>query len=172
MMSTGIFLYYSYLFLSVAVLIYAFIKDRQQLSIKWDGIAKFVGFMSFVTMGRLCLITSNPIRQNMPFEAYEMFNFVFVVFEDMFFVMIPYYIAKKINNDFFKFIVWVIFSSLFAYGHIYQGYFVALITGFYPYFISRKYAMKTSFVTVMMCHFMYDCITFVTVKFAKILHYL
>ena len=169
MMSTGIFLYYSYLFLSVAVLIYAFIKDRQQFSINWDGISKFVAFMSLVTMVRLCIMTSSPVRQGFPFE---MFDFIFVVFEDMFFVMIPYYIAKKINNDFFKFIVWVIFSSLFAYGHIYQGYFVALITGFYPYFISRKYAMKTSFVTVMMCHFMYDCITFVTVKFAKILHYL
>lgn len=169
MMSTGIFLYYSYLFLSVAVLIYAFIKDRQQFSINWDGISKFVAFMSLVTMVRLCIMTSSPVRQSFPFE---MFDFIFVVFEDMFFVMIPYYIAKKINNDFFKFIVWVIFSSLFAYGHIYQGYFIALITGFYPYFISRKYAMKTSFVTVMMCHFMYDCITFVTVKFAKILHYL
>lgn len=169
MMSTGIFLYYSYLFLSIFILIYAFVKDRQQFSIYWEGISKFVAFMSFVTMVRLCIMSSGPVRQGLPFE---MFDFVFVALEDMFFVMIPYYITKKLNNSFLKLIVWVCFSSLFAYGHIYQGYFVALITGFYPYFISRKYAMKTSFVTVMMCHFMYDCITFVTIKFAKILHYL
>lgn len=169
MMSTGIFLYYSYLFLSIFVLIYAFIKDRQQFSIHWEGISKFVAFMSLVTMVRLCIMSSGPIRHSFPFE---MFDLVFVVLEDMFFVMIPYYITKKLNNSFLKFIVWICFSSLFAYGHIYQGYFVALITGFYPYFISRKYAMKTSFVTVMICHFMYDCITFVTIKFAKILHYL
>lgn len=153
-------------------MLYAFFKDRQQLKMSWDGIAKFTGFMALLTMYRLCMFDQFINIEEFHRFPMKMYNFLTVFLEDAFFVMIPYYLTKNRTNKIFKFIVWLGFSALFASGHVYQGLLVAAITGIYPYYISRKYALKTSFITVMACHFMYDCITFVTVKFAKILHYL
>lgn len=157
--------YYFYLFTSVIAIIYAFFKDRGQLEIKWDAIAKFTGFMVILSMYRLCIFDQVLNINTLPMK---MSNFLLVFLEDAFFVMIPYYITKKVKNKLINYTIWAIFSVLFASGHVYQGLFVATITGFYPYFISRKYALKTSFITVMACHFMYDCFTFLTLKLAKI----
>ena len=164
------YFYYFYLVSSAIVMIYAFFKDRDQFNMSWDGLAKFTGFMTLLTMYRLCMFDTFISIDEFHRLPIKMWQFMLVFLEDAFFVMIPYYLTRNRESKIFKFIIWLGFSALFASGHVYQGLFVAAITGFYPYFISRKYALKSSFLTVMACHFMYDCFTFITLKFAKILH--
>ena len=171
-MMSNIYFYYFYLFSSVLTIIYAFLKDKDQLKISWDGIAKFTGFMALLTMYRFCIFDTFISIDEFNSFPIKMWQFMLVFLEDAFFVMIPYYLTKNKQNKAFNFVIWLGFSVLFASGHVYQGLFVAAITGLYPYFISRKYALKSSFITVMACHFMYDCITMLTLKFAKILHIL
>jgi len=167
-------IYYVYIFSSIFIMLYAWKTDKGQMSIQLDNVAKFMAFMAIATMARLCIISTGPVDSNI--FGLKMIGFSTVFLEDAFYVMIPYYICKKINNKHklgkpIKFIVWTAFSVYFASGHLYQGITVAAIIGLYPYFISRKYAIKTSFATVMACHFLYDCITFLTVKIAKLLTY-
>jgi len=169
MISTPLVIYFVYIISSLFVLIYAFKKDKDQLQIQLDGVAKFIAFMAIATMVRLCLLSSGPVDSSM--YNIRMSSFLTVFLEDAFYVMIPYYICKKLNSKILKFLVWTAFSVYFASGHVYQGVWIAAIIGLYPYFISRKYAMKTSFATVMACHFLYDCITFLTMKIAKLLTY-
>lgn len=171
-MMGNMYFYYFYLFSSAIVIIYAFFKDKDQMKISWDGLAKFTGFMALLTMYRLCMFDSFTSIDEFHRLPIKMWQFMLVFLEDAFFVMIPYYLTKNRQSKILKYVVWVCFSVLFASVHVYQGLFVAAITGFYPYFISRKYALKSSFLTVMACHFMYDCFTFITLKFAKILHIL
>lgn len=155
------------------VLLYTLFKDKGQLSIKWSSVATFVGFITVVTMFRICLYDTYMITINELHKfPIKMSNFLWVGLEDVFFSMTPYYLTKKINKKPINLIIWVGFSLLFASGHLYQGLFVAAITGLYPYFISRKYAMKTTYATVMICHFLYDCFTFLTIKIAFILQHL
>lgn len=158
-----------YIFLSALVMIYAWRKDRRQLDINFRAVATFMGFMSLVTMVRLCLLDSNVANINS--YGLKMSNFLWVWLEDAFFVMIPYYLSQKTDKKYLKLGIWAAFSLYFASGHVYQGYFVAAITALYPYYISRRYAMKTSFATVMVCHFLYDTITFCTLKLAKLFMY-
>lgn len=169
MMSNPYF-YFFYLCSSIFIMIYAYKKDKEQFKMSWDGLAKFSGFMILLTMCRFCMFDQIIDIEKFHRFPIPMYEFLFVFLEDAFFVMIPYYISKKLNNKYLQYTVWAIFSLLFASGHVYQGYFVAAITGLYPYFISRKYALKSSFITVMACHFVYDCFTFLTLKFAKLLH--
>lgn len=162
-------IFFGYLFSSALVIIYAWRKDNKQLDIDFRAVATFMGFMSLVTMIRLCLFDSGIV--NVEKFGLKMGNFLWVWLEDAFFVMIPYYLSKKTNKKYLKFALWTGFSIFFASGHLYQGPIIAAITGLYPYFISRKYAMKTSFATVMVCHFLYDTITFSTLKIAKLFMY-
>lgn len=164
------YFYLFYLITSIIVILYAFFKDKKQLEMSWDGLAKFTGFMALLTMYRLCMFDTIQNIEEFHRFPIKMWQFLLVFLEDAFFVMIPYYLTRNRESKLFKYIVWICFSLLFASGHLYQGLFVAAVTGFYPYFISRKYALKSSFLTVMACHFMYDCFTFVTLKFAQILH--
>ena len=162
-------LFFTYIFSSILVMMYAWRKDKGQLTIDFRAVATFMGFMSLVTMVRLCMFDSGV--HNLEKFGLKMSGFLWVWLEDAFFVMIPYYLSKKTNKKYLKFGLWAGFSLLFASGHVYQGYFVAAITALYPYYISRKYAEKTSFATVMVCHFLYDTITFATLKLAKLFMY-
>ena len=168
-MSSIPYFYQIYYFSSIFIILYAFFKDKGQMSIDWSALAKFTGFMALLTMYRLCLYDSG-LAAIHKFPV-KMYNFLFVFLEDAFFVMIPFYITKLISKKWINFIIWTLFSVLFASGHVYQGLFIAAITGLYPYFISRKYAVRTTFGTVMACHFMYDCFTYCTVKLAKLFMY-
>lgn len=155
--------------ISFLVLIFILFKDRDQLKIMWDKIAYFIGFMVVLSLVRLCVM-DQAIPQG--FNRLSLSTFLWVGLEDVFFVMIPIYIARFCKTKFLKFAVWAFSTVLFASGHIYQGLTAVAITALYPYFISRKYILKTSLATVMICHFVYDCFTFLTVKANKVLHLL
>jgi hypothetical protein len=161
--------FFVYLTFSTLVIAYAYKTDKRTLSIDWNAVAKFLAFMMLATMVRLCLFDSGVVN----FEKFglKMSGFLWVWLEDAFYVMIPYYLSQKTRRQWLKFGLWFSFSFLFASGHVYQGYFVAAIIGFYPYYISRRYAVRTSFATVMACHFLYDTITFATLKIAKLFMY-
>ena len=166
---SNIYFYFFYLFASVTVIIYAFKTDREQLSIDWGALAKFSGFMVLLTCYRLCMYDSG-IAELHRFPM-KMSAFLTVFLEDAFFVMIPYYLCKKTSKKWLQYFLWAAFSLLFASGHVYQGLLIAAITGLYPYFISRKYSMKSTFMTVMACHFIYDCLTFCAAKLARLFMY-
>lgn len=144
--------------ISIGILFFIIIKDRKQLDIKLDGVAKFIAFMFILMFVKICLWNGQYVMTS---KKVGMSSFLFVFLEDVFFVMTPFYICKLLENKYLKLLVWTMFSLLFAVGHIYLSPVWACITLLYPYFISYRYAKKTSFGTVMACHFLYDC--FITV---------
>ena len=153
----------------MVALVLVALRDTKQLEFKLDGIAKFVGLMVLVMFVKLSLMDGHPV----PFDkhGFRLGQFKFVWLEDAFFAMIPFYLCKKVRTKFLKFAIWVFFSTVFAYGHVYQGLIFAGITAFYPYFISCRYAKKTTFATVMACHFMFDCFQTVIPKVSMFLQY-
>lgn len=144
--------------LSIGFLFVIIIKDRKQLDIKLDFVAKFIAFMFILMFIKICLWNGQYVE---PSKKVSMSSFLFVFLEDVFFTMTPFYICKLLKNKYLKFLVWTFFSALFAVGHIYLSPVWACVTLLYPYFISNRYAKVSSFGTVMVCHFLYDC--FVTV---------
>lgn len=154
------------------VMTLAFWFDRERLEMKWDALAKFVGFMVLFTCFRLAVFDTaidEGVRIPEIHEKIKLGNFLTVFLEDAFFVMIPYYINKRIDSKIIRGSIWLFFSGMFGMGHIYQGIWAVFITGCYPYFISYRYSMKTSFTTVMACHFLWDCFIVLTHKFHQIL---
>lgn len=163
----------NYQTVSVIILILMFLFDRKRLNLNTDAMAKFTGFMVLISLVRLCIMEIDPSNVRSPGMGVLRLNyFLYVGLEDVFFAMLPIYILKKVNKNIFKVIVWTIFSAIFASAHYYQGILAVFITAFYPYFISRKYILKTSLTTVMCCHFIYDCFTFLTVKLSILLRYI
>jgi hypothetical protein len=153
--------------ISVFLLISIAILDSEQIKPNLSGIAKFMGLMFVVMFLRISLFNESLLSSNLSRINFD--SFLTAPLEDVFFVMIPLYFSRLVNNRFLSFISWTLFSILFALGHLYQGVLVAAITGIYPYFISRKYILKTNLATVMVCHYLYDCMTLFTIKIAKLL---
>ncbi len=78
------------------------------------------------------------------------------------------WIGKKQITQLWKPITWAIALGLsvhFGMGHAYQGMSAVVITMLYPFFISYRYGRKVGFGTVMVCHILYDFITFYTIYF-------
>jgi hypothetical protein len=98
------------------------------------------------------------------FSQVSFFRFLFVFTEDMAYAF-PIYLAK----DVMKVSKWLwiplatALSIHFAIGHFYQGVVFGCISAVYPYFISYRYAKKTSFGTVMAAHLIYDWATMASV---------
>ena len=76
----------------------------------------------------------------------------------------PIYLFKQYisKNKWFWIPIAIGFSLFFASQHVYLGYSWALVTILYPYLISCKYSLRFGFGTVMMCHVLYDFITYYT----------
>ena len=143
--------------------------DRKQLEIKGGGLAKFIGFMTLVMLIKLATYPAGFVKTPLHYKMLSLNKFLFVFLEDAFFVMIPYYITKTMKGKIVPFLIWTLFSLVFASGHLYQGTTIAAITLAYPFFISYRYAKKTTFATVMACHFVYDCLTYLTPKIHNLL---
>lgn len=154
-------------YIGVFIFIMAYIFDNDQIKIKLDGVAKFIAVMVVLMMVKICIWQGQIVPTHGVIKS--MFGFLFVFLEDAFFVMTPYYICKKINSKYFKGLVWICFSLLFGYGHIYLGMTWAAITVMYPYFISYRYAQRSTFATVMVCHFLYDCFIYILPKINNLL---
>ena len=144
--------------------------DRDKLKIKLDSVGKFITILAIVGLVKICLWNGNLVNTN-PYKI-NMVNFLFVFLEDVFFVMIPAFICSRINSKIFKVLIWVLFSAAFGSGHLYQGFVAVLITSIYPYFISYRYAKRTSFGTVMVCHFIWDCFTIILPKINNLIAFM
>jgi hypothetical protein len=158
---------YAYPILAPLVFVLVVLFDREKLSIKLEGVAKFLALITIVGFVKICLWNGKLVSTN-PYDL-AMSNFLMVFLEDVFFVMIPFYLTNKIGDKKSNFLIWLFFSLIFGSAHRYQGVLAVFITATYPYFISNYFARKTSFGTVMACHFLWDCFVMVLPKINNLL---
>lgn len=158
-----------YPYVSLIAILLVVVYDRKQMSIDLGGMAKFIGLLTLIMTIKLSLWDGSTGAINTFGVTLSHLKWVFL--EDSFYVMIPFYINKKIDSPLIRFSVWTFFSGMFMSGHLYQGLFFATITLFYPYFISLKYSKKTTFATVMACHFMFDSFQIIMVKLHNLMSY-
>lgn len=158
---------YFYPILAPAIFLLVFIFDRDRLSVKLDGVAKFLSLLTLIGLIKICL-WDGKITETNPYDI-PMSSFLLVFLEDVFYVMVPFYITNKMENKTKKIAVWIFFSLIFGVAHRYQGVLAIFITAMYPYFISNHFARKTSFGTVMACHFIWDCFVMILPKLNNLL---
>lgn len=158
---------YAYPILAPFIFVLVVLFDRDKLVIKLDAVAKFISLLVIVGAVKLALWNGKSVSNN--FDNMSMSSFLLVFLEDVFFVMVPFYLTNFIKNKNINIAIWVFFSMIFGSGHLYQGLIAVFITGIYPYFISNHFAKKTSFGTVMVCHFLWDCFVFVLPKLNNLL---
>lgn len=157
----------AYPILAPLVFVLVVLFDRERLSIKLDGVAKFLALLVIVGFVKICLWNGKTVLTN-PYDL-EMSNFLLVFLEDVFYAMIPFYLTNKIGDKKSNILIWVFFSVIFGTAHRYQGVFAVFVTATYPYFISNHFARRTSFGTVMACHFLWDCFVMVLPKINNLL---
>lgn len=161
-------------YIGLAIMIAVWFFDRDLLRIQWNSVASFCGFMTFVTLLRICWfdfqIRTGSSYPAMPAEIYQsgIWSLGLVFWEDAFYA-IPIYYAHKHLKSWPAWGLTIALSLMFASGHTYQGYFVASLTAFYPYFISNRFGAVVGFGTVMACHIIYDMLTFLVVHLSPIL---
>ena len=78
MISTPLLIYYIYISSSILIMLYAWRKDKGQMNVQLDGVAKFVAFMAIATMARLCILSSGPVDSSV--YGLKMTNFLTVFF--------------------------------------------------------------------------------------------
>lgn len=152
------------------LLIVTYFIDKKVIRIQWNSVASFISFMFLITFIRIAgfdLMQRFDASFLMPAPSPEIMNigiwwFVMVWWEDAFYALSLYWAHKKLK----PILAWIltIFLSLhFGISHLYSGWFWAFAVSFYPFFISLKYGKRVGFGTVMICHIIYDFMTFFTI---------
>ena len=157
------------------IFLYFLFFDSKTIEIKWDAVSRFLAFMSLITFFRISIASfTQGIEHTLPNSntyGLEPWKFALVFWEDAFFVL-PMVILSRFEFT-NRWYIWmpamVGMSYWFGTGHAYQGNIAVWITAIYPYFISYRYGVKFGFGTVMVCHIMYDFITFYTARFTPFL---
>jgi hypothetical protein len=170
-----LFLAFLPLFIGLFFFFLTLYKDSSILRVKFSFIQNFITIMVLLTVFRLWLISVKfnifdipPIISGV-LQGIDV-QFPFVFWEDACFVL-PIFLFRRYISDKKKFWIplMILSSILFANGHLYQGIYVAALTGIYPYFISYRYGSKYGFGSIMVAHILYDFITFYTIKIAPYL---
>jgi len=146
--------------------------NERLMRVELEGISKFIAFMSLVVVLRLCLFDF--LMTVVPKQFLEMFynsyktlaqislwRLALVFWEDAFFVLPMVFMINRFSKW-----IWIPFvaamSIVFGMAHGYQGEWAILVTAIYPYFISYRLGKIHGFGTVMLCHILYDVITYFT----------
>ena len=154
--------------LAIVLMIFTRWRDKQLMRLDWGSVAKFLAFMTFLTVFR---ISANSFLSDMaglspatlPIELIYLpvWHFFLVWWEDAIFALPIYWLLKKCKK-WIAIPLIIALSLYFGYGHLYQGWFAVGLLSIYPYFISYRYGKRVGFGTVMVCHVLYDFITFYT----------
>ena len=158
-------------YIGVALTILVSIFRSNVMRVELNKVASFLALLVIVTCARIAaydfMVDIDPnYMPKIPPELYyaPVWHFMLVFWEDAFFVL-PMILAFKYLKKSIAILVAITLSLIFAHGHLYQGYIAVAITSLYPYFISYKYSKKFGMGTVMVCHILYDFITFYTQLF-------
>ena len=87
---------YGYPVIAPFVFVLVVFYDRDRLAVKLDAVAKFLSLLVLVSFIKICLWNGKMVETN-PYDI-DMSNFLFVFLEDVFYVMIPFYLTNRISN--------------------------------------------------------------------------
>lgn len=159
--------YFVLVAIAIAVLIgLQFTKEAEITRIDWTKISQFMAFMVMVTLFRtfavdfMMQVGWMKYLPTVPYEiASAKWTLGLVFWEDVFFGMSLYFIAKHVKNKWTRRTLILLIVAAFASGHGYQGWTGILFSALYPWYVSKYYGEKYGFGTVMMCHIIYDSFT-------------
>lgn len=147
-----------------------FTKEKEIMRVELAQVAQFLAFMAIATFMRIAyydFALQTGLMKGLPqipdMIANSRWTLALVFWEDMAFGVPIYFAFKYLKRRWMAIAITIILSALFAAGHSYQGPIGVAITAFLPYFVCYRYGKKFGFGTTMVCHILYDFITFYTV---------
>lgn len=151
------------------------IFDRKILKVDLKVIQTFITLMVLMTFFRLTLFSlGHDLGQdlasiNQGLAGLSFWRFATVFWEDAFFAIPIYYMIDRWNwSKYITYPFMAITAIIFGLGHMYQfemAYFATLVI---PYMVFYRAGKKYGFGTSMICHILFDMITFLTLKMAWI----
>lgn len=142
-------------------LVYVYKINKESLRIDLEAIKRFLIFMAWVAMARAAMMLFFTTPQAALLPLINPLHMLGVFWEDSLFVL-----PLVMLRDFGKMpkipynILFVISALVFTSGHLYQG--IWGLTAFAYPFVSAHYGRKYGFGTMILCHMMYDFITYYT----------
>jgi hypothetical protein len=162
------------LILSFVFIGIAYVKNKNLMRIDWATVKKvtlIVLLAKLVNIGIIDLqVHLGLVSKIQLLEGTQMpmpFWWFFMVFwEDGFYGLVIYYLMEvdKILPKFVKKIIIFGICFNFMLGHLYQGA-IGMLAILYPFYISYKYGKKNGFGTVMICHILFDLISYMMYSF-------
>ena len=155
-------------FQSIAIfnLIFLLFKDRHALRIDLDFVYKFMSAMCIITLLKLTTMYGNQIQM---FQSSPR-DFLLVGLEDLAFGGTLYVFEKFVSNKkIFLYPLIIIVSLIFGQGHLAYSPLWALGMCFLPWFVFVRYGKKHGILSTIVCHTIFDILTFFTVKLALLL---
>ena len=146
--------------------LFLIIKDDEILRVSWDTVYKFVSAMVIITVLRLIVLYgTNPMMLQV-----DPSSFLLVGAEDLSFGGTIYIFSKYVTTrQLFLLPVMILVSLFFGVGHLAYGLPWAILMCFLPVFVFVKYGVKHGIYTTMICHVMFDAMTFFMAKFIHIM---
>lgn len=166
-------MFFTLMILGFIIFALVFIFDNKVLRIDIKVIQTFLALMTLLTFFRLTLFSVansygvDLASVNEGLNQIPFWRFGLVFWEDAFFAIPIYYMIDRWNWSKYIYMPFIAITAVvFGLGHMYQfemAYFATLIV---PYFVFYKAGRKYGFGTSMICHILFDMITFITLKMA------
>lgn len=162
--------------IGIAIFFLVLWKDKSVMRIDFNILKNFMALMVLLTFFRLFLFSVvnefgfriTDINQGI--GQIEFWRFGLVFWEDAFFALPIYYMIDKWKwSQYIYLPIIAVLSICFGLGHMYQfeaAYFATLII---PYGVFYKFGKRYGFGTTMICHILFDMITFLTFKMSPFL---
>lgn len=143
-----------FIYSAILIITLFYIFDKEKVRIEWISLGGFLVFIVLANCIRLGLMNGQAADLSMP-SGIDYSGLMWVWWEDAVFVL-PFFFLRKVFHRYIVFVLWIVSSAVFAYGHLYQGYEVMALTALYPFFISYRYGKKYGMGTVMVAHVLFD----------------
>lgn len=139
--------------------------DKEIVRIEWKSLGGFIAFLVLdYCIAYLGLLSGSVIDHiNVPPQI-DYHSLIWVWWEDAVFVL-PFFYFRNWLTKYYYIALWVLFSLVFGYFHLYQGYIAMGVASLYPFLISYRYGKKFGMGTVMVAHIIFD---FSQLLFAKL----
>lgn len=155
-------------FVGIITLVFMLLFRRSMLKFKLSHISNFITLLIFLFIMRISWNDLMGFPPNTGVYDPDFAGLFFVFMEDFAFIAPGILLdkwLKKSKIGFFLF--WAAMSLYFGYEHrLYPTEWMLMVT-LYPYFIARKWTLRSSITTVCICHVLYDFSTVLTEIFLR-----
>lgn len=140
--------------IGAVIFLFVYLLDRKVLAFDKDVYLRYAKYIALCSAAAIVINTI--LGRFPPLPTLSFGTLLMVGWEDLLFSLLLIYYPMRFFHPVFSVPLAIVASLAFGLGHIYQGLLWAVVTCFYPFYISYRGGKKYGYGTVICLHVSYD----------------